>query len=464
MRTQFMGVGLQSKSPNVTAQSRVNVYLEYSEAGDKTQVTAYGTPGLELFVDFGDTPIRAHYPLGDYDYVVHRGTFWQINQAGTATNRGSLLTTSGRCSISDNGQEIMIVDGTYGYIYDIATTTLTKIADADFPANPVTVTFEGGYFIVALANSGKFYLSALYDGTAWDALDFATAESNPDSLIRAESDHGDLVLFGDISTEFWSNTGALDFPYSRIPGANVEWGLAARWSVAKFDNSLMYLGKNRMGETQVVRLNGYQPQRVSTHAIENIINSGSNSDATAYSYLVDGHPMYQINFPTLGRSFLFDGATKVWSELKSGTSRHRGEIGANYLGGKYVSDYESGKIYKIRGDFYTDNGTAIIRELTGRHYERGMDWFTVQQFILDMETGVGNATGDGTNPQVMLQYSTDNGHTWSDELWTTAGAIGAYETRAEFWRLGRCRDMVFRVRMSDPVKFVVTGAGLKVSK
>lgn len=460
MRTQFMGVGLQGQSPNVTAQSRVNMYLEYSPQGDKTQVSAYGTPGLELFVDFGDTPIRAHYALGNLDYVVHRGSFWEINNAGVKTNRGSLLTTSGRCSIVDNGQEIMIVDGTYGYIYDIATTALTQIVDADFPANPVTVTFEGGYFIISLADSGKFYKSALYDGTAWDALDFATAESNPDNLIAAQADHGDLVLFGDVTTEFWGNTGALDFPYSRIPGANVEWGLAARWSVAKYDNSLMYLGKNRMGEVQVVRLNGYQPQRVSDHAVEHIINSGTTADATAYAYLIDGHPMYQINFPTLDRSFLFDGSTKVWSELKSGTSRHRGEIGANYLSGKYVSDYETGKIYRIAGDVYTDNGTPILRELTGRHFERNMDWFTIKQFILDMETGVGAETGQGTNPQIMLQYSTDNGHTWSEELWAAAGAIGAYSTRAEWWRLGRFRDAVFRIRISDPIKVVITGAGM----
>ena len=108
MRDQFMGVGLQAKSPNVTAQTRVNMYLEFTPAGDKTRVAAYGTPGLELFCDFGDTPARAHYPLGVLDYVVHRGTFWEVSNAGTKTNRGSLLTTSGRCSVSDNGLQIMM--------------------------------------------------------------------------------------------------------------------------------------------------------------------------------------------------------------------------------------------------------------------------------------------------------------------------------------------------------------------
>lgn len=460
MRVPFMGLGFQDKSPNVTSQTRVNLYLEYTAAGEKTQVSAYGTPGLELFVDFGATPVRAQYPVGNFNYVVHRGTFWEVNNAGTKTNRGSLLTTSGRCSISDNGLQVIIIDGTYGYIYTIATNAFAQVVAAGFPANPTTVTFEGGYFLVSQDN-GRFNISSLYDGTLWDALDYATAESNPDNLIRVEQDHGDVVLFGEITTEFWGNTGALDFPYSRIAGANVEWGLAARWSVTKFDNTLMFLGKNRMGEVQVVRLNGYQPLRVSTHDIENIINAATNSDATAISYLVDGHPMYQINFPTLSRSFLYDGVTSCWSELKSSGSRHLGEIGSNFLSLKYISDYSTGKIYKLRNEVYTDNGATIIRELTGRHFEKDMDWVTVNQFILDMETGLGLASGQGSNPQVMLQYSTDNGHTWSEELWTTAGAIGTYRTRAEWWRLGRGRDFLFRVRLSDPIKVVIIGAGIK---
>jgi hypothetical protein len=74
------------------------------------------------------------------------------------------------------------------------------------------------------------------------------------------------------------------------------------------------------------------------------------------------------------------------------------------------------------------------------------------KFQLDMETGVGLTTGQGSNPKVMLQWSTDHGHTWSNEHWIEAGKEGAYRWRAIWRRLGRARDMVFRVVMSDPVK------------
>lgn len=468
-RTQFLGVGFFGKSPNVTAQTRKNLYLEFKPKGDKTQVVAFPTPGLELIVDFGGTPVRAQYALGDFDYVVHRGTFWEINNAGVKTSRGTLLTTSGRCSIIDNGTQIMIVDGQYGYIYTISTTTLVQITDADFPANPVTVTFDSGRFIVSFAASGAFYISALYNGLAWDGLDFATAESMPDNLLRVEQDHGDVVMFGEFTTEFWGNTGELDFPYARIGGANLEWGLAATWSVTKFSgsqqaSSLMFLGKNRMGEVKVISLTGYTSIPVSNNDLEAIINSTTTSNATAFSYMLDGHPMYQINFPTLNRSFLYDGASNVWSELTSSGGRHRCEIGANYISRRYASDYENGKIYQLKRDVYSDNGVVIIRELTGRHFEVDMDeGFTVGKFTLDMETGVGLSSGQGSDPRVMLQYSTDNGHNWSEELWVACGAVGEYLVKAEWWRLGWGRDFLFRVRISDPVNFVITGAGLRVA-
>lgn len=462
MRTQFMGVGYFGKSPNVIAQTRKNLYLDMQAQDDKTRVSAHPTPGLEAFDDLGAAPARGIYSFGDNMYVVHNQTLWQINNAAVATNVGTLDTSSGNVSIIDNGVQIMIVDGLFGYIYVPSTDTFTKITDGDFTTSPQTVTFNGSYFIVTEDGTDQFYISANSDGLSWDATDFATAESHPDQLVRVEENNGDIVLFGENTSEFWGNTGDLDFPYTRLAGTEMQWGLAARWSVAKFDDGLMFLGKSRQGEVKVMYLNGYQPIPASHSDIERIFNSGANSNATAFSYMIDGHSMYQINFPTLNRSFLFDGTSKVWSEVTSSGGRHLGQFGTHFIDNTYVTSYTDGNIYRLKGGVYTDAGATIIRELTGRHFETNMDYFTVQRFILDIEAGVGLATGQGSDPQVMLQYSTDNGHTWSEELWTTMGKIGEYENYAEWWRLGRGKDFLFRVRVSDPVKFVIAGAGLKV--
>ena len=456
-RISIFGLGIQSKSSNVTSQKRINLYLEIDAAGDKTNVVAYGTPGLVLHATRGGSPCRGVYPLGDYYYVVNQGTFYQVDNAGVATAKGTLLTTSGRVDMADNGTQIMAVDGTYGYIYNVAAGTLTRIVDADFPgANHVT--FNDGYFIVNKPSSGQFFISGSYNGLTWDALDYATAESNPDNLVRAIADHGELILMGEVSTEFWVNSGGLDFPYTRS-GAAIEWGLAARWSLAKFDNSLIWLGKNRMGEVQVVRLNGYTPQRVSTFDIETIFNSyGSVADATGFSYLLNGHPFYQINFTAANASWLYDGASNCWSELKSGTGRHRAEIAANYLNRTIVCDYLNGNIYNLDSDAYTDNGDMIVSELVGKHVFSELERYSISELQVDMEAGVGLATGQGSDPQMMLSVSKDGGHTWGAERWVSMGKIGKYMQRAKWNRLGQARNWTFRIRISDPVKRVLMGA------
>lgn len=459
---QLFGLGIQSKSPNVTAQKRINFYLETSPDADGTRVTAYGTPGLTLFADRGDDPVRGLHPFGEYIYIVHRGSFWQITSAGVATNKGTVDTVQGKVSMADNGTQIMIATGTSGYIYNTVTDTFVQISDSDYPGGD-TVTFLDGYFIVNKPSSGQFWISGSYTGLTWDALDFATAESNPDNLIRVFSNNSQLVLFGDISTEFWSNTGALDFPYSRI--TSIEWGLAARWSVAEFENGLIYLAKNRMGQVQVVRLDGYTATIVDTPDLSYLINNYSTvADASGFSYMHNTHPFYQINFPAAGESWLYDGKSDCWSQLKSfDITRHRAELGVTFNNGTVVSDYSSGLMYSIDGDVYTDNGAAIIGELVGKHIVKGLEPFSIGEMQVDMETGVGLATGQGADPQIMLQVSRDGGHNFGREKWRSFGKVGEFLARARWLRLGQAYDFTFRLRISDPVKRVILGAWIKGS-
>lgn len=463
MKIQLFGLGISAKSKNVTAKIIQNLYLEQRPVGEKSQVVAYGTPGLELFVSFGDTRCRGWvaFEADDVFYVVHRGTLWEVNNAGVKTSVGTLLTTEGRCSLAHNGTQIMIVDGTYGYIYNTSTDTFARITDVDFPANPETVTFQDGYFIVNRGDTGRFYISSSYDGTAWDSLDFANAETSPDPLIAVRADHGELILFGTTTTEFWGNSGAQDFPYARIQGAASEWGLAARWSLAKYDNSMVGLFKNSMGQVMVAKLAGYVPQKISTPDLDSIINSYTSvSDAEAFSYMLGGHPMYHINFPSEGYSWMYDGSTGEWSVMKSyGLTRHRAAMGLDYINQTLVSDYSSGNIYRLKTDVYTDNGDPIERELISENLVApDGERFTVDRVRVDVEKGVGLATGQGNDPQMMLQVSRDNGHTWGAEMWQSMGKIGEYKKRVEWWRLGNSDAFNFKVRITDPVKVAIVNA------
>jgi len=465
-RYQLFGTGLKGKSANATAQHRLNLYLENRSENDKTPMMAIGTPGKTIRFTFGETPLRGHKAVGDLFYAVHRGTFYSVNNAAIKTVLGVLLTTSGRVSIQDNGNIIQIVDGLYGYTYDISTNTFAQVLDADFVPGFVN-TWLTGYYIKDRRGStnkrewGRFDIST--DGSTYDALDFANAESNPDYLQIPFADHGELILFGEISSEFWSNSGTADFPFSYQGSATIEWGLAAKYSVAKFKDSVMFLARNKMGEVQVVMLSGYTPQVVSGHDLGYIINQYPGvENATAFSYMISNHAMYQINFPSANKSWLFDGSTQAWTELQSGEGRDRGEIGSIYLNNYLVSDYENGNVYQIMPDVYTENGAPIRRQITTRHVF-GEEYIGIGRIILDIEAGVGLISGQGSDPQVMLEVSKDGGHTWGQQLWRSFGKIGEYNRRAIWNRIGSSRDHVYRFTITDPVKVIVIGAYLDVA-
>lgn len=463
MQIPLFGMGQQGKSPVVTAQRHLNLYAEITPEGEKSRVVFYGTPGLVLFTSFGDTPVRGAIQVGDYVYAVHRGILWQVDNAGTKTNRGTLATTSGRVAMAYNGTQIAIVDGTRMYCYTIASAAFATVASA-LMANPIDVTYQDGYGVACFRGSQQYQISALGDFLTWDALDYASAESSPDGLVRVLSDHGELVLCGEVTVEFAGNTGGQDFPFSPFKSSTLAYGLAAQWSLVKYNDSLAGVFKNTMGQVQVMVMRGHALAPISSQEVDSLINGYTTvSDATAFSYLLGGHPMLQVNFPSAGKSWLYDASTQLWSPLESGLAgdRHRGELHVDFLNKPRVFDYANGNVYNLDANAYTDNGTPIAREIVGRHFFNDYRKVSVSRLTLDMETGVGlNGAGE---PQVMLQVSKDNGRTWGQELWTSLGAIGEYTARVIWRRLGSARDWLFKVRVTDPVKVVLTGASIEAS-
>lgn len=459
------GLNQQGKSATVTAQRHLNLYAEIQRDAEKAKVAFYGTPGLELFSDDnGETPIRGWIAVGDLFYYVHRGTLYEMNNAAVRTSRGTLSTTTGMVDMAYNGTLILIVDGTAAYTYTIGTTTFALVSDGDFPNGANTVTWLDGQFVVDAGDgSDAFYISA--NGTAWDALDFATAESNPDGLVRVFADNGEIVLFGDDTTEFWGNTGAHDFPFAALKGSTVEIGLAARWSMCQFNSGLAFLGTPaQAGKFQVYWISGYVPRPISTPELDYIINNYADvADAVAYSYMLGGHPMLQINFPSADASWLFDATTGLWSPLEYGLSgaRHRGQLQLSFLTRTLIADYSDGNIYELKPDVYTDNGMAIAREIISRHVFQSNDRVVIDELFVDMEVGVGLTSGQGVNPQAMLAVSKDNGRTWGAERWKTIGALGKYLSRVVWRQLGLARDWTFKLRVTDPVKVVLTFGAIR---
>ena len=336
-----------------------------------------------------------------------------------------------------------------------------QITAAGFPGGN-TVTFLDGYFIVNAPNTRQFYLSQLYDGFTWNALNFASKEAYTDTLEAVAVDNSCLVLLGFISQEYWQDIGAFPFPLLRIPGSPTDMGVAARWSVARCNGELIYLGRARRGGLSVVTIRNYRPVTVSTPDLDFLFNEYINpGDAIAFSYRQNGHEFYQISFQQQGVTWLYDATSEVWSTLLSGaTTRHYANFGCQFDFHVIVSDYRNGNLYILDPASYTDNGDLIARELITPHFFANTSFnnLHIYRLRLDMEQGGGLNDGQGQTPQVMLQVSRDGGYTWGDEMWATCGAQGNFLSRAEWRRLGVSRNYVFKFRITDPIKTVLIGA------
>jgi len=478
----LFGRGFSSKSRTVTSQLLTNLYREPIPDADKTAMAFYGTPGLAPYLDLTlftlpgqiGNIVRGVRVVGSTWWLVVGNIVFGFNTLGSVSSTVVLTTNSGRVSISDNGAQLIIVDGVFGYTVAINVLTglpigspdIVKIASANFPNGATTVAFLNGYFIVDAPNGsrpGQFNWCSQYDGTTWSALDFANAESSPDPLTHVFVNFGQLFLFGTLTTEIWAPSGDTAI-FRRVGGAGVEWGLAAKWSVDKFqNNSLIFLGKNKLGQCQVCRLDGYTVTPLVdselTHDMNTVI--GNLSAGTGYTYSLDAHSFYQISFPE--KSYLYDDLSQSWSVVSSDGGRHFGDIRWEYQTVPYVSDYRKGVLYAVSPTAYTDNGTPIVREIVSKHVFNDLNRFSISELFIEFEPGVGLNSGQGSNPQVMLQWSKDGGFTWGNEIFQTIGALGSYVARAVWYSLGLCRDFVFKVRITDPVKVVITNAAMRVA-
>lgn len=450
----------------LSSQRLLNFYAEAQPKESKSPVALLGAPGIVTAASLGDGPVRGLHVMNDILFGVSGGFLYQINADHSVVNLGGQISDSaGPVVIDDNATELVIVNGVNGYIWSAAA-GFRLISDPDFhPAE--TVTFMDGFFLFERKGTGKFFRSDLLDGTSYDSTAFATAESKSDSLLAVRNQNQVLYVMGTLSIELYSNTGAANFPFQRIPGATIARGIASPHVVADEDDSLFILGEDRIA----YRLSGRSLQRISTHAIEQEWQNYAAvavAGAFVHSYSWNGHKFVCYTFPSIASSWEYDIATSLWHERESRDrlgiplGRWRANCTAQAYGRVYVGDAFSGKLGFLSNTTYTEFGDGTVAEavsppLHGSGKRVFMPWFE-----LDIETGVGLTSGQGVNPMVMLSIS-DNGG-WSfdpPELWSAMGRRGetdgaAYQLRWD--RLGNFFERCVKISVSDPVRRTIYAA------
>jgi len=476
VRTPLLGAAYASRSLNLAAQRCINLYPELVETKDGKSVGAlYGVPGETLLATIGTGPHRGSFArAGGLLYVVSGSGVYSVTTSWVATQIGTIGTTSGPVCMIDNGTQIAIFDGVAGYCWNG-----TKFTTIALPATgPVSAAYQDGFGLINQLGTQTWWQSNYKDLSTWNALNFGTKDAKPDWVQAIGDKNREVWLFGQEYTEVWVNAGVSGFAFQRLQGVFIQAGCVAPFSVANIDESLIWLGSNQYGQGVVFVSEGYRAKVVSTHAIANAIQGYVRAgitiaDAIGFVYQEDGHIFYMLTFPSANATWCWDQATGLWHQraafVNGAFNRHDANSYA-YFGGRHViGDWQSGNLYALDLEVYTDNGRPrkwlrSWRALPpNKVAEEPMTFDSLQ---VDMETGI--TAPAGTDPQVALRWSDDGGHNWSNQELADWGATGATANRVRWTRLGQTMestglDRTFEVSSSDPVRVALIGASMEVS-
>ena len=343
-----------------------------------------------------------------------------------------------------------------------------------------TMTTGDGAFIASsqLGEVDTFFVYNQPGTNNWGASNSLSASSQPLSFSQKDGAGSNLValivndrevfLLGERDGEVWIDAGSSPFPFQRLVGTSMQHGIIAQYSLSRLGDSFAWLSQDTRGQGIVMKMNGYTPQRISTHAFETAtVGYSTLADASCSTYQQGGHEFYVLSFPTADVTWCYDVATEMWHKRAYRDNldvlhRDRGNCACLFAGKVVVGDWANGALYALDPTVYTDaGGVPMYRMRRAPHLTEDLNRVKYQRLQIQFEPGVGLATGQGSNPQAMLQWSDDGGSTWSIEHWTSIGKVGIYKNRAIWRRLGMARDRVFQVAITDPVKVVIVSANVK---
>ncbi len=470
----LIGPAYRSSAYMADRERCINFYLEKNETPNApSPYCLLPTPGFELLTTVNEGPIRGIISEVDGRCFFVAGFSLYEWDGTTATARGTVAADEFQATLCWNGPgggELFITSGDAGYIFTLATNTLTTVLASGARMGA----FLDGFFLALDATTGTLQISDLLNGLTWDVTQIAQRTAAADPWIAMTVIHREIWLMGGLTSEVWYDSGAFPFPFAPIPGAFIEYGAAASFSANRDVEPLMWVSRNSSGERLIMLAQGYQATRISTHGIENVINGYDDvSLADSLIYQENGHTFYCVTFPD-ETTWAYDTTEGAWHERaywNSATSTFepwRVSCHALAFGDHVVGSRTSGALYRMSSDLYVDVGDVELRRMRQppRISGDGQRRINIQRVQLVMDVGIGLgglSTTQGYDPQVMRRASRDGGRTWGPEKWRSAGRIGEYNARV-FWQpCGQARNYVDQFVFTDPVAWRITDGEIELT-
>lgn len=450
---QCAGPSYHLQDRKAAVQSAINCHPKRLE-GDNVMMQS--TPGEVLIATLPGEVRNSRNVEGRW-FVVAGATLYEMTAVGAYTVRGSLSSIAGFVGMADNKTQLAIVDGATLYIFTLASNVLTAITSSAWRGSDDVHELDG-YFVFVDPDTDQFYISAIDDGTALDALDFSSADASPDNIVTHRTSHRQAWFFGTRSTEIWINSGEPAFPFVRYNSYTLDVGCVGKRACINAADTLFWIGQTARGTGIVYMASGNQPTRVSTLAVEEALKGSTDlSQASMWTYQIEGHEFIGINAPGLQSTWVYDAALQQWherAEWDAGWQPLRSRLVTAYGGEHYAGD-ALGAVVRLDSSINTLSGRPLVRERCWPHLKQdGMEPISFKGLELAMTSGHGGS--------VTLEISNDGGTTFGPMLLRSLGAVGRRMQRIRWLGLGTAINRVFRIRCADDVPFAIHSGAIDV--
>lgn len=428
-----LAVTIGSRSASLSQDSRlVNALIETQGQRRKVRIR----PGLSQYTIIPSLPVSTaqgiyFFQSAGWYIVILNNTVYKVTTGGTSSTLGTVVAGTYSFSETDGATTgagvVFFQNGTNGYYYNNKTATFGAITDVNFPPNqtpslplvPGMAYLDDQFYV--MTNTGAIYNPTNQeDPTVWNALNFITKFSEPDTGIALVKHLSYVLAFGLWSGEFFfDNFNATGSPLARNDTVKMEIGCSNANSVVRIQTqqTVIWIGQSRETGNGVYRLDGLSPKKISSPEIDQYLDADSLTSVRAFAVTVKGHPLYILSLISSNITFVYDLHENEWYQWTSDNGAgvenrfqydfFASEDAAFGNNNSLLLHATNGTISNLSTTVYQDNGVQINFRIVTPNID--FDSYA-NKFMFSAELIGDSPSVDGI---VSIRHTDDDYKTWS---------------------------------------------------
>jgi hypothetical protein len=282
------------------------------------------------------------------------------------------------------------------------------------------------------------------------ALNFVTAEANPDALVALRENSNELYAFGEKTLQAFSSD-----PISVIaPGCAVNRGCSSAHSVVRVDESFAWLDE----KSRFVLSDGRSMDVISDPIATTLEGLTEVSDVWGCRVDIGQFDLLTWVAPTDGRTFAFQrgGGWAQWSRWNGSGHTTYPATSHYYWPARriHLVGLSSGVIAKVDAAADTDLGELIKAEATTGFLDRGTSVTKVCK-VLRVTVKPGATSSTTTEPELLISWRDDPNKPFCNPRRVGLGTMGAAGMVKELRTLGPYRSRQWKMEFTGGGDFVL---------